>query len=115
MLDNLSVVEQQLVLFSLAFNLAGSSGVAWLLRSNRKITLRSFLGAFLNSGYGGLITVLLWYKSFSNDVPFLMGLCCLAGIGGLTTVELMTRTFHRVMVKYVEVRLGSESDKEEEQ
>lgn len=102
MQDNELLQPSFMKIICLAFVFAGTAGVAWLLRSNRMITRRSFCSAFLNSGVGGAIVCSMWLKTYQDNVWFLLGVCGLIGVGGIETIEFMRKTFHGVMVKYVQ-------------
>ncbi len=47
----------------------------------------SVTSSLLNSGMLGLGIGLLWYTKFSDNLYFLVGICLMAGLGGMTTVE----------------------------
>jgi len=75
--------------FIAAFIIAGLGGLAALLRSARAITWRTALSALLSSGLMGLTISLLWYNYFEDkqNIYFLLGLCGLAGLGGVTVID----------------------------
>lgn len=73
-------------LFILAFSVAAMAGVARLLRTSQLITFRLFLSAILNSGALGLCMALLLFTWFKDNTWFLLGLCLLAGLGGMTAL-----------------------------
>lgn len=116
-MDNaLETTSPEQLLFVFAFLISGACGVAWLLRSNLPINYRSVASAILNSGLLGLIVSLLWYRSYHEAPYFLLGICGLAGIGGVATVEICSNFFTRILGKYLGTKFGVQllSDKEEE-
>lgn len=73
-----------------AFALSSVGGLAALLRSQRPLTIRSILSATLYSGFVGLMIALTSYSYFGVTNPyFLLGVCCLAGIGGTTVLDFI--------------------------
>lgn len=81
--------------FLSSFGVAAFAGLASLLRSGTKITFLGVLSALLNSGFLGLSISLLWYTKFQENVYFLVGVCVLAGLGGMTTVNLALTLFRK--------------------
>lgn len=80
-------------IFAAAFIIAGLGGVAALLRSARKLNGRAAAGAVLSSGLLGLTIALLWYNHFegTQNIYFLLGLCGLTGLGGVTAVDILLK------------------------
>lgn len=76
-----------------AFAISSLGGLAGLLRSNAKLSIRSVVSAILYSGLMGLCIALLWYKYFDGDgnVYFLLGVSGLAGIGGTTVIDFIVQ------------------------
>ncbi len=73
-----------------AFALSSVGGLAALLRSNKKLTMRVVVSAVLYSGIMGLVMALISYRYFGIANPyFLLGVCGLAGIGGTTVIDFM--------------------------
>ena len=72
-----------------AFIIAGLGGLAALLRSTRSLRWRSAFSALLSSGLMGLTIALLWYNYFEvqKNIYFLLGLCGLSGLGGVTVLD----------------------------
>lgn len=80
--------------FASAVAIASFGGIAALLRSNQPLTTRTVLSATIYSGAAGLIIALLWFNSYGNqggNPYFLLGICGLAGIGGVDALELIIR------------------------
>lgn len=75
--------------FAAAFLLSGFAGLAALLRLGRAVTWWAALTYFLNCGLLGLGLGLLWYAQFRDNVYALVGLCVLAGLGGMATLEVV--------------------------
>ena len=75
--------------FASAFTLASFAGLAALLRSGNQITLKTVISACLNSGILSIGIAMLWYTQFSDNVYFLVGICTLAGLGGMTAVDFI--------------------------
>ena len=90
--------EQALWIFLIAAMVSALAGVAALLRTKQVITAYNLLGALLNSGLLGLCVALLWYKKFIDNPYFLVGICVLAGLGGMPTVEFVLDIFKRVVL-----------------
>jgi hypothetical protein len=82
-----------LYVFITAFIIAGLGGLAALLRSKNVITWRTALSALLSSGLMGLTAALLWYNYFEGqkNIYFLLGLCGLMGLGGVTVIDFFLR------------------------
>lgn len=81
----------QLGIFIASFTIASLGGLAALLRSGKDLTVRAVLGALLYSGVIGLIIGLMWYNYFEGqgNIPFLLAVSGLAGIGGATVIDLV--------------------------
>lgn len=73
-----------------AFAISSFAGLAALLRSKQQMTVRSVLAATCYSGAMGLIIGLLWMQEYGmgGNPYFLLGVSGLAGIGGVTVVDL---------------------------
>lgn len=78
-----------ITVFLSSFGVAATAGLAALLRSNKKLTFVSVFSSLLNSGLLGLGISLLWYTKFRDNIYFLVGVCVLAGLGGMTTVDMV--------------------------
>jgi len=71
--------------------IASVAGLAALLRSKQRLSVRNVLAAILYSAVAGLLIALLWYKKFGGDdgdLYFLMGVSGLAGAGGISILDL---------------------------
>lgn len=94
MADNLDPLDP-LGVFASAFIVSALSGLAALLRSGSELTRKAATSALLNSGLLGLGISLLWYTKFQENVYFLIGVCVLAGLGGMTTIEFVLAAFRK--------------------
>lgn len=83
--------------FVSAFLISALGGLAGLLRSTQPIHARTLAAATLYSGVMGLIIALLWYNHFEGlgNVYFLLGISGLAGIGGVSFVDLIIKVAKR--------------------
>jgi len=75
--------------FVAAFGIAALAGLAALLRSKQEIRWRNFLSAILYSGIVGLIVSMIAHKYFEQNIPLLLAISGLSGIGGATTLDLV--------------------------
>jgi hypothetical protein len=89
-----------------AFAVASFAGLADLLRSGKPVSIRSFISATLNSGLLGLIMFLLWYQNFQGNVEVLIGMCGLAGIGGVTMIDFIVQMLKSKTGIKIEVKNG---------
>lgn len=78
-----------LTLFITAAVVGALAGVAALLRSSRDITWRVLLSAALNAGALGAGMAMLLFTYFKDNTWFLLGLCLLAGLGGMTLLGFL--------------------------
>lgn len=81
--------------FISAFLMSAFAGLACLLRSGVKIRWLNTTSSLLNSGFLGLGISLLWYTKFQDNVYFLLGVCVMAGLGGMAMVELALALFRK--------------------
>lgn len=88
-------MEYPVGVFVSAFLVAAFSGLAALLRSTEKVTVKGVLSAILNSGMLGAGIALLWYTQYQDNVYFLVGVCLLSGLGGMATVDFVLTIFRR--------------------
>lgn len=79
--------------FIAAFLVSALAGLAAFLRSPAKVTFRPLLTYFLNSGLLGLGISLLWFMKFRDNLFFLIGICVISGLGGVTFVEYILLLF----------------------
>lgn len=77
------------VISLLTFFGASFAGLATTLRSGTALTAREVIAAMLNSGFIGSIIALMGYKMFSDNLPSLIGMSLLSGIGGATMLDFM--------------------------
>ena len=87
----------QIFLYSSVF--AALAGIAAMLRSEKKLTVVGIISSLMNSGLLGLGISLLWYNKFSENLYFLVGVCVMAGLGGMTTVDLALKIFQKNALK----------------
>jgi hypothetical protein len=78
--------------FISAFGISAFAGLAALLRSGTPLTRTNICSSLLNSGILGLGISLLWYAKYQED---LIGVCVLAGLGGMTTVDFFLRVLRK--------------------
>ena len=90
-----------LKIFSAAGGIASFAGLAALLRSGRPLNYRSVATAVLNSGILGLAMAMLWFTYWRDNIYFLVGLCALAGLGGVNMVEFALAVLKAVISKRV--------------
>jgi hypothetical protein len=81
--------------FISSFGVAAFAGLAALLRTGTKLSVVTVLSQLLNSGLLGLGISLLWYTKFQDNIYFLVGVCLLAGLGGMTTVEFVLQAIRK--------------------
>lgn len=79
--------------FVWSFVLAAAAGLASLLRSPVSLTTRVVASAVLNSGLVGLAISLVWYSRFGDEIYSLVGVCVLAGLAGMVTVNMVAAAF----------------------
>jgi len=77
------------------FSVSSLAGLASLLRSGKPLTWYAIFSAVLNGGLLGVAICLLWYNYFENNVFFLVGLCVLAGLGGMSLLDFILVIFAR--------------------
>jgi hypothetical protein len=78
------------VLF-MAFSGVGASlmGLSVLLRSGTQLTTRAVTGALLHSLVWGIVIFLVAYSSMKNELPMLLGLSILSGLGTASVADLL--------------------------
>lgn len=81
--------------FITGFVVSALAGLAALLRSSEEMTKLKVCSAVLNSGLMGLGISLLWYNKFQENIPFLIGICVLAGLGGMTTLDFVVAAIRK--------------------
>ena len=75
--------------FVAAFGIASLAGLAALLRGKQEIRWRNFLATILYSGIIGLIISMFIFKYFEQNIPLLLAISGLTGIGGATALDLL--------------------------
>lgn len=91
----LKLSDESFLLGLLAFFGASLSGLAAQLRSGGSLSARSVAAAILNSGLVGLIIFLVGYRVFHDDMPYLIGMAMLSGIGGATLMDFALQLVKR--------------------
>ena len=77
------------VIGMLAFLGASFAGLSQQLRAGKELTWRAIAAAMLNSGFIGAILALIGYKTFADNLPYLIGISLLAGIGGASMLDFL--------------------------
>jgi hypothetical protein len=77
--------------FISAFGISSFGGIAARLRSKEPVDLKSLVGAFLFSGFIGLLICLALYNYYDgkDNIPLLLAISGLAGIGGANVLDLL--------------------------
>lgn len=91
-----------------AFFGASFAGLATQLRTGKDLTRRAVAAAMLNSGFIGAIIALLGYKTFADNVPYLIGMSLLAGIGGATMLDFALQIVRRRFGISIRIEQGRE-------
>jgi hypothetical protein len=92
-----------------AFIAAGLAGVAALLRTSTKLTVRTVLSALLNAGALGAGLAMLLFTWLGDNTWFLIGLCMLAGLGGMTALGFVLAVIRQGGVNlHIDVRQDDE-------
>lgn len=75
----------------LLFSGAGASalGLSVLLRSGGSLTARAVAGALLHSMVWGVVVFLMGFSTLHGDLPMLLGLSILSGMGGASFADLV--------------------------
>jgi hypothetical protein len=95
----------EIIFWVLSFALGATGGLAWLLRSQALVmTARATASSTLNSGLCGAVTAVLCREYGGGAVPVSLGFAILAGIGGVTFVELVSRAIYVVFRKVLDQR-----------
>lgn len=70
---------------------AGASmlGLSMLLRSGNELNRRTVIGALLHSAVWGVVVFLLSYSTLKGDLPMLLGLSIMSGLGSASLVDLV--------------------------
>ena len=80
------------------------AGVAAALRTTGQITWRAVLSAGLNSAALGSGMAMLLFTYFKDNTWFLLGLCLLSGLGGMTLLGFVLAIIKKGGV-YVDIHL----------
>lgn len=91
----LRLSEEAFLLGILAFLGASLAGLAAHLRSGKDLGWRAVIAALLNSGLVGLIIFLIGYRMFNDNIPYLIGMSLLSGIGGATLLDFALQLVKR--------------------
>ena len=84
---------EEVGIFAGAFAVSALAGLAALLRSDAVVITRKSVAAYtLNAGVLGLGLCMLWYARFHDNVYSLIGVCVLAGLGGMATIDVVVQT-----------------------
>jgi len=70
---------------------AGASmlGLSMLLRSGNELNRRTVIGALLHSAVWGVVVFLVSYSTLHDDLPMLLGLSIMSGLGSASLVDLV--------------------------
>ena len=63
-------------------------GLSMLLRSDKELTRRAVLGALLHSLMWGTVIFLISFSTLKSDLPMLLGLSMLSGMGSASMVDI---------------------------
>lgn len=88
-------MTQPYLLFATAFSVSAVGGLAALLRSGRPISRKSVATYTLNAGVVGLGISLVWYHRFRDELELLVGLCVVAGLAGMRSVDALLEVGRR--------------------
>lgn len=68
---------------------ASALGLSVTLRGGGALTMRAILGALLHSLMWGIVVFLIGFSTLKNDLPMLLGLSIMSGIGGASFTDLV--------------------------
>lgn len=77
------------LIFVTAFGVSALGGLAALLRSNLEVTRKNVATYVLNTGCVGLGVSLVWWHQFQTSPEVLVGICVVAGLSGIQSVDLL--------------------------
>lgn len=78
------------VLFLLFAGVGASMlGLSMHLRSNGTLSMRTLLGALLHSLMWGIVVFLIGYSTMRGDLPMLVGLSILSGMGSASLADVL--------------------------
>ncbi len=87
--------------FVASFGVSAFAGLAALLRSGVPLNWKVASTSLLNSGCLGLGIALVWYNAYQDNIYFLVGVCLLSGLGGMTTIEFVLDAVRRFSVGFL--------------
>ena len=94
--NSFSSAMEPLKILGVTFLLGGLAGLAALLRSPDKLTRRAVCSAILNSSLLSMGSAALWWwKSPDSNFILLMAVSILIGLGGNTSVGIVTAMFQK--------------------
>lgn len=64
-------------------------GLSMLLRSGHELTRRAVMGALLHSAVWGVVVFLVSYSTLKQDLPMLLGLSIMSGLGSASLLDLV--------------------------
>lgn len=99
MFDNVADIS----IFFGAFGISAFAGLATLLRFSKKLSKITVCSAMLNAGFLGLSVALIWYRNYrdADNVPGLIGLCVLSGMGGGTLTDILISLLSGAGIKII--------------
>lgn len=99
-----------------SFAISSVGGLAALLRSNQPLTVRAVVACILYCGMLGFIIGALWMKEYglAGDPYFILAVSGLAGIGGVSVVDLVIIAAKRSGIKLVLSRRKDDEDGEQD-
>lgn len=68
---------------------ASALGLGVYLRSGGALTVRAVAGVFLHSLMWGIVVFLIGYSTLKYDIPLLLGLSILSGIGTASVLDVV--------------------------
>lgn len=98
------------ILWAVAFSMSSIAGLAWLLRSTSKVNFRTATSSLLNSGVIGVAVAIVSREYGGCTTQACLGFSLMAGIGGVTFVELAARSIYVLFRKTLESRYGVGDD-----
>ena len=69
--------------------LSSIAGLSMMLRNKEDVAFKDWAGAILGSTAAGIIVYLLLQEPLAGQPERLLGVCCLAGAGGASTLDLL--------------------------
>jgi hypothetical protein len=98
--------------FILAFSISALAGLAALLRSSTQLSKLRVSSSSLNSGLLGLAISLLWYTQYQDNLYFLIGVCLVAGLSGMTSMEFL---FDFIKKNGINITLEKKDEKKDDE